>query len=89
MLEAAAREARAAQAAGRGAFYRWLEHQGDRGDPIADFAVDALRDKTFPVAVKSRDELLAYLTRRGADDVAIEAAEEAWEEFTTQGGLPS
>lgn len=70
---------RAAYEASRGPFHRWLTTQKDRDDPVGDLAVDALRDKTFPVHATTRREVEAYLSRHG--DHVVRSVRQAWREF--------
>jgi uncharacterized protein YozE (UPF0346 family) len=64
----------------RAPFHRWLLTQIDRDDPVGDLAVDARRDKSFPVEAVTRRELESYLSRHGAH--VIRALREAWREFS-------
>ena len=64
-----------------GGFYRWLIKQTKRDDPIGDLANDALRDKTFPVESSSLKLIKAHLKFKSACDEAIQALEEAFDEF--------
>ena len=72
---------RIAREAVRAPFYRWLLTQTDRNDPVGDLAVDARRDKTFPVGASNRRELESYLSRHG--DHVVRALREAWREFSS------
>jgi uncharacterized protein YozE (UPF0346 family) len=79
VVERDAREAR------RAPFHRWLLTQIDRDDPVGDLAVDARRDKEFPVGAVTRRELQSYLSRHGAH--VIRALREAWREFSATQSL--
>lgn len=76
VLQKAAEAAQAAHERSRSPFHRWLEGQIGRADPVGDLAVDAFRDKNFPVSASSRRELEDYLRPHGSH--AVEALLEAW-----------
>jgi uncharacterized protein YozE (UPF0346 family) len=63
------------------AFYRWLVNQKDRNDPIGDLSNDILLDKNFPLDTSSLNLLRDHLTRKSACNEAIQALEEAHQEF--------
>jgi uncharacterized protein YozE (UPF0346 family) len=65
-------------------FRAFLKVVADDPSPIGDFATDALGDRSFPRAVRSFERLENYLLSRGACTEAIEAAKDAWAEFTTR-----
>lgn len=64
-------------------FYDWLGRQRDRHDPVGSFAKDAWQDANFPRTMASGDDLVSYMQSRGAQEDAVEAAREAWQEFGT------
>jgi len=66
-----------------GRFYSWLKRQQDRDDPIGDLASDVGRDGTYPQAIDSFKVLRAYLMKKHAEPEALQALEDAWEEFKT------
>jgi len=43
-----------ASAASRSRFYRWLEKQASRDDPVGDLAYDITHDKGFPIEASLR-----------------------------------
>ncbi len=75
-----------------GAFYRWLLKQDNRDDPIGDLSRDARGDRTFPVEITSLEKLRTHLISNSACSEAIQALEEAYNEFksntTVRSGLP-
>jgi uncharacterized protein YozE (UPF0346 family) len=72
-------------------FYRWLVKQKDRSDPIGDLSNDVQRDKGFPRESSSLEKIRGYFINQFACDEAIQALEEAYEEFknnkTVRSGL--
>ena len=72
-------------------FYRWLAKQKDREDPIGDLSNDVQRDKSFPIETDSLEKIKSHLIRQSACNGAIQALEEAHEEFrnnkTVRSGL--
>lgn len=66
------------------AFYRWLIKQKDREEPIGDLAGDVLRDRRFPCAEESVDAIYGYIRIRNGCREALEALQEAWDEFCSK-----
>jgi len=64
-----------------GRFYRWLKRQHSRDDPIGDFASDVQRDSIYPQGTDSIQALRTHLARNRACAEAIQALDEAWNEF--------
>src|SRR5690606_32808062 len=64
-----------------GRFYRWLKKQKERDDPIGDLANDALTDKSFPTETDSLKIIKDHLMFSRACDEAIQALNEAFDEF--------
>lgn len=64
-----------------GRFYRWLKKQKDRDDPIGDLANDALSDKFFPTETDSLEVIKTHLIVKRPCDEAIQALDEAFDEF--------
>ena len=62
-------------------FYRWLQRQLDRDDPIGDLAADVKRDTSFPISTGSLRAIRAHLNSRRTCEEALQALEEAWVEF--------
>lgn len=65
----------------KGQFFRWLEEQVGRDDLVGDLAQDVKRDKRFPRASSSKEELLDYFQRLGVQHV-LKAFRQAWREFS-------
>lgn len=80
LLAGIAMAERATREAAHAPFHRWLLAQVDRDDSVGDLAVDARRDKTFPIGASNRRELERYLSRHG--DHVVRALREAWREFS-------
>ena len=70
-----------ARAASRSRFYRWLELQRDRDDPVGDLAYDITKDKKFPVDASLR-KTQEYLESKWVSEQVIEAVKAAWSEFS-------
>jgi hypothetical protein len=87
VLAARARSERETFEASRSPFHRWLEGQCKRDDPVGDLAGDILRDTTFPVALATRREVEAHLSRHGGHIVS--AVREAWHEFSASHAGPA
>ncbi|MGB8688136.1 MAG: YozE family protein [Microcoleus sp.] len=72
-------------------FYRWLVKQTDRDDPIGDLSKDVKRDRDFPIEIGSLQKIKSHLINQSACNEAIQALEEAHEEFknnkTVRSGL--
>jgi uncharacterized protein YozE (UPF0346 family) len=72
-------------------FYCWLVKQKDRSDPIGDLSNDVQIDKGFPVESGSLENIKSHLISQSACNEAIQALEEAHEEFknnkTVRSGL--
>lgn len=62
-------------------FYRWLVKQQDRDDPIGDLSNDVQRDQGFPIEIGSLEKIKSHLIDQFACNEAIQALEEAHEEF--------
>ena len=62
-------------------FYRWLQKQLERDDPISDLAHDAKGDSGFPSNTNSLSSIKGYLFSKLASNEAIQALEEAHSEF--------
>lgn len=67
-----------------GRFYRWLKKQKERDDPIGDLANDVLRDDSFPIETNSFKLIKRHLIFKRACDEAIQAFDEAFDEFRTR-----
>ncbi len=67
-----------------GKFYRWLEKQKDRNDPVGDFARDAISDNNFPKDRGSVIMLRQYLITKRACDEALVTLKEAHAEFKSE-----
>lgn len=65
-------------------FYRWLVKQQDRDDPIGDLSKDTQRDKGFPVETSLLEKIKKHLIHQFACNEAIQALEEAYQEFKTK-----
>ena len=70
-----------ARAASRSRFYRWLELQRDRDDPVGDLAYDITKDKKFPVDASLR-KTQEYLESKWVSEPVMEALKAAWSEFS-------
>ncbi len=62
-------------------FYRWLQKQLKRDNPISDLANDAKGDSNFPSNTNSLSTIKSYLFSKFASNEAIQALEEAHSEF--------
>lgn len=76
---------RQATEASRSEFHRWLEQQEKRNDPVGDLATDVKRDKSYPIAESSHEQLRSYFESVARCDGPIKAFDRAWREFTTLG----
>ena len=65
-------------------FYRWLEKQKDRNDPIGDLAIDALEDSKYPKDRNTLHSIKNYLIFNRASDEALQALDEAFYEFNSK-----
>lgn len=72
-----------------GPFYRWLIKQQNRDDPIGDLSNDVQRDRKFPLETTSLEILKNHLVNQLACDEAIQALEEAHDEFKSKSTLRS
>ncbi len=59
-------------------FTEWLARHTKRDSPLGDFAGDVARDRDFPRAPSSLDQVLSHLIRHGACGEAQDAAKRAW-----------
>jgi len=82
LFEADALAARAAREASRSPFYRWLEKQKGRNDPVGDLAGDILADRSFPVDVDSLGAAREHLSTKNAHPAAMDALKQAWKRFS-------
>ena len=62
-------------------FYEWLTEQVGRPDWIGDLASDAVGKRDVPRGDADYDTWLDHLQTNNASDGAIEAFNEAWEEY--------
>jgi uncharacterized protein YozE (UPF0346 family) len=62
-------------------FYRWLQRQGARADPVGDLARDARRDAAWPKRTNALPRLDRYLRDRGAGVLARRALRRAYGEW--------
>lgn len=62
-------------------FYMWLLTQSNRGDIVSDLVSDIKDDSNFPKNSTDINIMREYLESKGACDGAIEALNEAWNEF--------
>ena len=72
-----------------GPFYRWLMKQQDRDDPIGDLSKDVQRENGFPLESGSLEILRNRLIGQFACNEAIQALEEAHEEFKSNNTVRS
>ena len=70
-----------ARAASHSRFYRWLESQRDRDDPVGDLAYDITKDKKFPVDASLR-KTLEYLQSKWMSEPVMEVLKATWSEFS-------
>ena len=70
-----------ARAASRSRFYRWLELQRDRDDPVGDLAYDITKDEKFPTDASLR-KTREYLEGKWVSERVKEALQAAWSEFS-------
>ena len=70
-----------ARAASRSRFYRWLESQRDRDNPVGDLAYDITKDKKFPVDASLR-KTLEYQQSKWMSEPVMEVLKAAWSEFS-------
>lgn len=70
-----------ARATSRSRFYRWLEKQAKRDDPVGDLAYDITHDKDFPVEASLR-QTRSYLESKWVSEVVMDALAQAWLEFS-------
>lgn len=70
-----------ARAASRSRFYRWLELQRDRDDPVGDLAYHITKDKQFPVDASLR-RTQEYLESKWVSEPVMEALQTAWSQFS-------
>ena len=75
--------AQKARAASRSRFYRWLEKQVKRADPVGDLAYDITRDKDFPVEASLR-KTRSYLESLWVSEAVMKALAQAWLEFSAR-----
>lgn len=71
-----------ASAASRSRFYRWLEKQASRDDPVGDLAYDITHDKGFPIEASLR-QTRSYLESKWVSEAVMDALAKAWLEFST------
>lgn len=81
VLEEDARQAAIDFQNSRGEFHRWLERHKGKITPVGDLATDVLRDKQFPVAVKTADDAVGYLQSRFAAEAVLRVMKQAWRQF--------
>ncbi len=62
-------------------FYKWINKQLDRDDPISDLANDIISDRKFPKSEDSYKSIYSYILTKGACDEALQALYEAFLEF--------
>lgn len=62
-------------------FTTWLLRQSERDDPIGDLARDANADMDRPHGSADIETRRTHLWLRHADDVAMDALENAWTEY--------
>ncbi|WP_169741487.1 YozE family protein [Comamonas aquatica] len=70
-----------ARVASRSRFYRWLEKQANRDDPVGDLAYDITHDKGFPVEASLR-KTRSYLESKWVSEAVMDALAQAWLEFS-------
>ncbi|MBI1626784.1 MULTISPECIES: YozE family protein [Comamonas] len=70
-----------ASAASRSRFYRWLEKQASRDDPVGDLAYDITHDKGFPIEASLR-QTRSYLESKWVSEAVMDALAQAWLEFS-------
>lgn len=70
-----------ARAASRSRFYRWLEKQASRDDPVGDLAYDITHDKGFPIEASLR-QTRSYLQSKWVSEAVMDALAQAWLEFS-------
>lgn len=70
-----------ARAKSRSRFYRWLEKQAKRDDPVGDLAYDITHDKDFPVEALLR-QTRSYLKSKWVSEAVLDALAQAWHEFS-------
>ena len=70
-----------ASAASRSRFYRWLESQRERDDPVGDLAYEITKDKKFPVDASLR-KTQEFLESKWVSEQVMEALKAAWSEFS-------
>jgi len=72
-------------------FHRWLMLQIKRDSPVGDLARDAKTDFGYrggwPFDAIDIDAYRQYLLRMGACDGALDALDDAWEEWAQSGPL--
>ena len=61
-------------------FLEWIREQSDRDDPIGDLSKDIKRDPTNNLD-DDKDAWMGHLALSGACPEAIEALEQAWNEY--------
>lgn len=70
-----------ARAATRSRFYRWMEKQANRDDPVGVLAYDITHDKDFPVEASLR-KTRSYLESKWVSEAVMDALAQAWLEFS-------
>jgi len=63
-------------------FYSWLKNQSSRDDVIGDLSNDVKRCRNIPMESEDKDTWISFLTRNRASHEAMEALNEAWDEYS-------
>lgn len=66
-------------------YYQWLRSKKNAGGLVGDLAQDAIGDRRMKAGFKTIQDLVSYLSHRGACDGAILAARESWIRWTRTG----